>query len=229
MIDQKWHDYGADETRERYTYGHDRAGNRTYRENVVAAGSNFDEVQVAPINSDGTLGAFTATNPLPSTRQGSTSVAYNGYLYVIGGLDSSHLDDVQVATINADGTLGAFAPTTIECYGMRTGSAAHNSTWNLRVEGPPGPSSPWNTAGADGVPTDHTSTLGASVTLTNTAQLYVWETGPALTLATEWAAGNGTEQQGMLCLNTDPTASNICSPFSNGAPKIEVTYGPALP
>lgn len=188
----------------------------------------------------GGMGGMATMNQLDETNPDAN--IFTGESFLAGGAapDRQRLlirftNNIPAGALVLDAVLylarcpGAFAPTTIECYGMRTSSAAHNSTWNLRLEGPPGPSSPWNALGADGVPADHTGTLGASVPLTNTAQLYVWETGPALTLATEWAAGNGTEQQGMLCLNTDPTASNICSPFSNGPPQIEVTYGPALP
>ena len=34
VVDQKWYDYGASATRDQYTYGYDRAGNRNYRENT---------------------------------------------------------------------------------------------------------------------------------------------------------------------------------------------------
>ncbi len=78
----------------------------------LSSGIGLSDVQVAPINADGTLGAFAATTSLPTARIDHTSVAYNGYLYVIGGFDDSYLSDVQVAPINADGTLGAFAATT---------------------------------------------------------------------------------------------------------------------
>ena len=47
-------------------------------------------VQFAPINADGTIGAWTATTPLTTTRQGQTNVAYNGYLYLIGGHDGTN-------------------------------------------------------------------------------------------------------------------------------------------
>ncbi|MHB8878643.1 MAG: Kelch repeat-containing protein, partial [Myxococcaceae bacterium] len=82
----------------------------------VIGGSNtgtpYDDAQVAPINANGTLGAFTATTSLTTARYGHTSVAYNGYLYVIGGNGGPNLNDVQVAPVNANGTLGAFTATT---------------------------------------------------------------------------------------------------------------------
>ena len=42
VVDQLWYDYGATANRDQYTYGYDRASNRTWRENTV--GSGFDEV-----------------------------------------------------------------------------------------------------------------------------------------------------------------------------------------
>ena len=40
VVDQKWYDYGASAERDRYTYGYDRASNRTYRENATAGGKD---------------------------------------------------------------------------------------------------------------------------------------------------------------------------------------------
>ncbi|HET9850234.1 MAG TPA: hypothetical protein VFP35_01235 [Candidatus Saccharimonadales bacterium] len=83
-------------------------------------------VQFAKINSDGTIGTWNYTSN--SANNGSTFVAgfilpryslataaYNGYLYIIGGLGGSSTycngggcDDVQFAKINPDGTIGAW-------------------------------------------------------------------------------------------------------------------------
>ena len=76
--------------------------------------SYLNDVQYAPINSDGTIGTWTATTSFTTGRFNHTSVAYNGYLYVIGGYDSSspYLSDVQYAPIYSDGTLGTWSSTT---------------------------------------------------------------------------------------------------------------------
>jgi hypothetical protein len=37
VMDHLWYDYGASSNRDRFTYGYDRASNRLYRENTVAA------------------------------------------------------------------------------------------------------------------------------------------------------------------------------------------------
>ena len=78
--------------------------------------------QVAPINGNGTVGTWTATTAFPIARFGHTSVAYNGYLYVIGGNDGA-LSDVKVAPINGDGTVGNWVTTTA----LATPRAYHTS------------------------------------------------------------------------------------------------------
>ncbi|HRY97206.1 MAG TPA: hypothetical protein P5147_27340, partial [Myxococcota bacterium] len=76
-------------------------------------GANLlDDVQVAPINANGTVGAWTATTSFPTARQGHTSAAYNGHIFVIGGYSGLYLDDVHVAPIRADGTIDAWSATT---------------------------------------------------------------------------------------------------------------------
>ena len=82
-------------------------------------GSQVDlgDVQYAPINSNGTIGAWTATTSLPALRTGHSSVVYNGYLYVLGGgAASTTYNDVQYALIctgsnNGVGGCGATAGT----------------------------------------------------------------------------------------------------------------------
>ncbi len=75
-----------------------------------------NDVQYAPINADGTLGSWTsASTPSSFTnaRSKHQSLAYNGYMYVIGGggAGGAMYSDVQYARINADGTLGSWATT----------------------------------------------------------------------------------------------------------------------
>ncbi len=58
------------------------------------------DVMSAPIQSDGTLGAWSAQTPLPSPRTNERVVAYGDYVYVIGGGDTGPgLDSVYVAQI----------------------------------------------------------------------------------------------------------------------------------
>jgi len=68
-------------------------------------------VYYAPINSNGTIGSWTATTSLPYATSAATSVAYNGYIYEIGGYSSGVLNAVEYAAINSNGTLGPWTPT----------------------------------------------------------------------------------------------------------------------
>jgi N-acetylneuraminic acid mutarotase len=93
------------------------------------SGATTDAVLVAPINTNGTLGAWAATANLPAARGNHASVVNNGFLYVIGGwsLSTGSLDGVLVAPINANGTLGTWVVTTSLPAG-RSGheAVAHN-------------------------------------------------------------------------------------------------------
>ena len=63
-------------------------------------------VYTAPINSDGTLGAWTTSTPLPGALSNSTTVVTKNYVYLISGYNTSA---VYYAPINPDGTLGTWA------------------------------------------------------------------------------------------------------------------------
>jgi MYXO-CTERM domain-containing protein len=84
----------------------------------------LSDVQAAQFGVNGGLGAFAATTSFPTARYGHSSVAYNGYLYVIGGSSSSPLNDVQVAPISSTGTLGAFSATSSLPFGRFLHSSA---------------------------------------------------------------------------------------------------------
>jgi hypothetical protein len=83
-------------------------GNYVY----VLGGSNgsglLSSIERALVNADGTLGNWQAMGNLSSAREGLKSVAVNGYLYVVGGRNtSSAVSTVEYAAINGtDGTLG---------------------------------------------------------------------------------------------------------------------------
>jgi hypothetical protein len=95
------------------------------------------DVQYAPINSNGTIGTWTATTSLPSTRSDEGAVVYNGYMYILGGSNAydngpgntggSLFNDVQYAPINADGTVGTWTSTTaFTTARFSFGAAAYN-------------------------------------------------------------------------------------------------------
>ena len=58
-------------------------------------------------------GGWTSSgNPLPTATYGASSVAYNGYVYEIGGSTGSAVTTVEYAVINSNGTIGSWAATT---------------------------------------------------------------------------------------------------------------------
>jgi N-acetylneuraminic acid mutarotase len=90
------------------------------------SGQFINDVEYAPINSDGTIGAWNTTTPLPTARHGHRSVVNNGYLYIIGGWSDTAFNDVQYARINADGTIGSWNSTTP----FTTARSGHSSVVN---------------------------------------------------------------------------------------------------
>ncbi|HUC14454.1 MAG TPA: hypothetical protein VMS00_08375 [Acidimicrobiales bacterium] len=69
--------------------------------------SNFQSaVYYAPLNSNGTTGSWTSTTSLPQALWGATSIAYNGYIYMLGGSTSTTIvSTVYYAPINTNGTI----------------------------------------------------------------------------------------------------------------------------
>ena len=65
----------------------------------------------AKINSDGSLGSWTATSNLPSANANFASAVYNGYIYMIGGAYNSNGNKTYYAKINSDGSLGSWNAT----------------------------------------------------------------------------------------------------------------------
>jgi len=64
----------------------------------------------APINSTGSIGAWTSTAPLPYTAENGAALAYNGYLYEIAG-NGGGGNTVVFAPINSTGSVGAWSYT----------------------------------------------------------------------------------------------------------------------
>jgi N-acetylneuraminic acid mutarotase len=66
-------------------------------------------VYSAPLNPDGSLGTWTTeANALPQPLANSNSVAYNGYVYVVGGYDGFFVNTVYSAPLNPDGSVGTW-------------------------------------------------------------------------------------------------------------------------
>ena len=72
----------------------------------------FAECYVAPIQADGSLGAWAATAAMSSPRWNHAAVLYNGVVYAVGGHDgTARREDVEYAAINGDGSLAGWVTT----------------------------------------------------------------------------------------------------------------------
>lgn len=78
-----------------------------------AAGTS-DDIYYAKPNADGTISAWTTISSGPIDHQDLGMVAYNGFLYLIGGeqVNGTDLRNIYYARINADGSLGSFTTLT---------------------------------------------------------------------------------------------------------------------
>ena len=77
-------------------------------------GLNFESaVYSAPLNSNGTVGAWNTTTALPVALENTASVVYNGYVYLMGGYGMSGFSStVYYAPLNSNGTVGTWNTTT---------------------------------------------------------------------------------------------------------------------
>jgi len=80
------------------------------------SGGSLNDVQHCPLNSNGSVGTcIQQTSAFTTARSAHTSIVYNGFVYIIGGLDGSSnpLGDIQFASINGNGSLSC--PTGFTC------------------------------------------------------------------------------------------------------------------
>jgi N-acetylneuraminic acid mutarotase len=70
----------------------------------------FATSHIAPINANGSIGAWSSTTSMPNARYYIEARIYNGYVFVAGGRTSAGSDNSSTtyAKINADGTLGTW-------------------------------------------------------------------------------------------------------------------------
>jgi hypothetical protein len=80
--------------------------------------NRIDKVWYAKINSDGYLGEWNETTPLPYATSGHHCFTANGFVYCAGGYTDSRTSQVWYATLNADGSLGNWQETTSLPYAV---------------------------------------------------------------------------------------------------------------
>jgi N-acetylneuraminic acid mutarotase len=123
----------------------------------------------------GTVGTWTATTSLPSGNHDHTSVAYNGYLYEIGGYSGGNLTAVNYAPINTDGTIGSWTATSSLLIGTSETSAVAYNGYLYLIGG-------YGSAVVDYAPINANGTLGSWTATTSL---------PAATCCTPSVAYNG--------------------------------------
>ncbi|MEJ2214983.1 MAG: kelch repeat-containing protein [Gemmatimonadota bacterium] len=76
---------------------------------VDSTGATVNTVYYAQVDLNGDVGSWAETTPLPQPLHSSGVVLFRGYLYLVGGADSTHtaVPDVYRIPVNTDGTLGA--------------------------------------------------------------------------------------------------------------------------
>ena len=102
-------------TTARYGHGSFAYNGYIYVVGGTTSGGNTTDVQYAPINPNGTIGTWTATNVFTTARANFATTFYNGFVYISGG----GIDDIQYASVNTNGTLNAWVT---NATGLRNGA-----------------------------------------------------------------------------------------------------------
>ncbi len=85
---------------------------------TAACTTPVSTVYYSKLNSDGTLGTWqTSQNPLPAARGFGATVFSNGFVYYIGGYNSSAQTTVYSSRLNADGSVGGWATAGVTALG----------------------------------------------------------------------------------------------------------------
>lgn len=103
------------------------AGGQTNGSTVI------DDIDYAPIHSDGTVGAWVNISSFPTARRDAGFLMSNGYAYVFGGCTGAaqacagFIKDNMYAIVNADGSLGQWQSTLPYNSGFNDGVADYNN------------------------------------------------------------------------------------------------------
>jgi prepilin-type N-terminal cleavage/methylation domain-containing protein len=158
-------------------YYHSSVVNNNY---VYVIGGDFNTnptstVWFAPINSTGSIGAWSSTTKLPNGIFGHTSVVSNNYVYAIAGQSGANTSTVWFAPINSTGSIGAWSSTTKIPSTLRAHMSIVNNNYVYVIGG----YSDVDVAGTSTVwfaPINSTGSLGA------------WSSTAALPLKDYWGA-----------------------------------------
>lgn len=136
----------------------------------------LSSVEYAPLNATtGAIGTWAATTSLPTAVMGNSFVAYNGYLYSVGGKNaqgsSNSVVTVVYAPINSNGSLGSWTATSSLVTASDTGSATASNGYIYQLGG-------WNDGTAQTTvqyaPLNANGTVGTWQTTTSTPDDTLW-------------------------------------------------------
>ncbi|OGZ52509.1 MAG: hypothetical protein A3B25_02365 [Candidatus Ryanbacteria bacterium RIFCSPLOWO2_01_FULL_48_26] len=125
-------------------------------------------VYFAPISAvNRSVGAWTATTPLPHILNGHSEVINNGYIYITGGYDSTMVTStVYFAPISATNSVGAWAKTTPLPKGIYNHSSVVNNGFIYTIGGSDSAITGVRTSTVYYAPISATSSVGAWKTTT---------------------------------------------------------------
>gem|GEM_PF-1614751 len=102
---------GVTLTKARWAFAEATIGNYYYVFGGEGPGPNLYDIERAPINPDGTLGAFSGVSQTTNaTGNGGRTVILGGSVYIFGTADMNSV--VESASINSDGSIGSFVTST---------------------------------------------------------------------------------------------------------------------
>lgn len=196
----------------------------------LSGASLLNTVYYTKINSDGSIGAWQSTTAVPDAMDAASAVAYNGYIYMIGGGDSGgDVNTAYYAPLNANGTVGTWSTTSTLPAVMRRAEATINNGYVYLVGGLNGSGNPSNTVfyakfNANG-------TLGSWQTSTNALPTAVFDSTSVIDDGYIYnAGGNGpsgnVNNVYYAKLNSDnsvgpwQTASNALPDYMDGAQAV---------
>ncbi len=92
-------------------------------------------VYSAPLNSNGTVGSWTMLPSLPDQASAMAPAVYNGYVYLLGGINNTVNNTVYYAALNSDGTMGSWGTTTNFTTARRDAGAVANGGYLYIIGG----------------------------------------------------------------------------------------------
>ncbi len=193
-------------------------GNYLYIFGGYDGATRFSTVYSAPLKLDGTVGPWTTLNTLPAVARQLSTVASNGYVYLLGGdvTTTGRVSTAYSATLNPEGTIGTWSTlSTLPKLTSDHSAVVYNNM--LYLLGGYDGTTVWSTA--------YSTPLGASALVTGSSttrtagNLVDFWNNSSTKFAVDYA-GNITEQ-GSLTFN--PTSTTPSQTF--GTTQSSITPG----